>query len=57
MGEWVLLIQQSAKKCDLVDSQTHTTITVCQRRKEAKSRTLQVRKDYNRVVREQGNGL
>ena len=30
---------------------------IIQRRKEAKSRTLQVRKDYNRAIREQGNGL
>ncbi len=30
---------------------------IIQRRTEAKSRTLQVRKDYNRAVRKQGNSL
>jgi putative transposase len=30
---------------------------VIRRRKEAKSRTLQARKDYNRIAREHGNGL
>ncbi|NIS69058.1 MAG: IS3 family transposase [Proteobacteria bacterium] len=32
-------------------------LEVLQRRKEAKSRTLEGRKHYNRTVREQGNGL
>jgi len=32
-------------------------LKIIQRRKEAKSRTLQARRDYNRAVREQGNGL
>ena len=32
-------------------------LKVIQRRKEAKYRTLQARKDYNRTAREQGNGL
>ncbi len=32
-------------------------LEIIQRRKEAKSRTLHARKDYNRTVREQGNGL
>jgi len=30
---------------------------IIQRRKEVKSRTLEVRRDYNRTVREQGHGL
>jgi len=30
---------------------------IIQKRKEAKSRTLQVRRDYNRIAREQGSGL
>jgi tRNA G37 N-methylase TrmD len=30
---------------------------IIQRRKEAKSRTLQARKDYNRAAREQGDSL
>lgn len=32
-------------------------LEVIQRRKEAKNRTLQVRRDYNRTAREQGSGL
>ena len=32
-------------------------LELIQRRKEAKSRTLQVRRDYNRTAREQGSGL
>jgi len=32
-------------------------LQIIQRRKEAKSRTLQTRRDYNRAAREQGNGL
>ena len=32
-------------------------LEVLQRRKEAKNRTLEARRDYNRAVREQGNGL
>ena len=32
-------------------------LKIIQRRKEAKSRTLQARRDYNRAIREQGNGL
>ena len=32
-------------------------LEIIKKRKEAKSRTLQVRKDYNRVVMEQGNDL
>jgi hypothetical protein len=32
-------------------------LNIIQTRKEAKSRTLQARRDYNRAVREQGNGL
>ena len=32
-------------------------LEIIQRRKEAKNRTLQTRKDYNRTVREQGNGI
>jgi putative transposase len=39
------------------DMYTGKHLEIIQRRKEAKNRTLQVRKDYNRVVREQGNGL
>jgi putative transposase len=37
------------------DVYTGRHIGILQRRKEAKSRTLQVRKDYNRAAREQGN--
>jgi hypothetical protein len=32
-------------------------LEIIQRRREAKSKTLQVRKEYNRAVREQGNGI
>ena len=32
-------------------------LEIIQRRKEAKSRTLTARRDYNKTVREQGNGL
>jgi transposase len=39
------------------DVYTGKHFEIIQRRKEAKSRTLQVRKDYNRVARGQGNGL
>lgn len=39
------------------DVYTCKHLEVIQRRKEAKSRTLQVRKDYNRTAREQSNTL
>jgi transposase InsO family protein len=39
------------------DMYTGKHLEIIKRREEAKSRALQVRKDYNRVVREQGNGL
>jgi putative transposase len=39
------------------DVYTGKYLKIIQRRKEAKSRTLQARKDYNRVAREQGNGF
>jgi len=39
------------------DMYTGKHLEIIQRRREAKSRTLQVRKDYNRAIREQGNGL
>jgi len=39
------------------DVYTAKHFQIIQRRKEAKSRTLQVRRDYNRAVRRQGNGL
>ena len=39
------------------DVYTGEHIEIIRRRKEAKNRTLQARMDYNRAVREQGNGL
>jgi putative transposase len=39
------------------DIYTGKYLEIIRRRKEAKSRTLQQRRDYNRNVREQGNGL
>jgi hypothetical protein len=39
------------------DVYTGRYLEIIQKRKEAKSRTLQVRWDYNRTPREQGNGL
>ena len=39
------------------DMYTGKHLEIIQRRKEAKSRTLQVRKNYNRAVRKQDNGL
>ena len=39
------------------DVYTGKHLEIIRRRKEAKSRTLQQRRDYNRNVREQGNGL
>jgi putative transposase len=39
------------------DVYTGRHVEIIQRRKEAKNRILQVRSDYNRVAREQGNGL
>jgi transposase InsO family protein len=39
------------------DVYTGKHLEIIQRRKEAKSRTLTVRRDYNRTVRKQGNGL
>jgi putative transposase len=39
------------------DVYTGKHLEIIQRRKEAKSRTLQVRRDYNRAVREQDNDL
>ena len=39
------------------DVYTGRHVEIIQMRKEAKSRTLQARRDYNRVAREQGNNL
>ena len=39
------------------DVYTGRYLEIIQKRKEVKSRTLQVRRDYNRTAREQGNGL
>jgi len=39
------------------DVYTGRHLEIIQRRKEVKSRTLEVRRDYNRTVREQGHGL
>jgi putative transposase len=39
------------------DVYTGRQLEIIHRRKEAKSRTLQARKDYNRTAREQGNDL
>ena len=39
------------------DVYTGKHLEIIQRRKEAKSRTLQVRRDYNRAARKQGNSL
>ena len=39
------------------DVYTGRHLEVIQRRKEAKNRTLQARRDYNRSAREQGSGL
>jgi transposase InsO family protein len=39
------------------DVYTGRHLEIIQKRKEAKSRTLLARKDYNRTVREQDNGL
>ena len=39
------------------DAYTGRHLEVIQRRKEAKSSTLQTRRDYNRTAREQGSGL
>jgi transposase InsO family protein/transposase-like protein len=39
------------------DVYTGRHLDIIQRRKEVKSRTLEIRKDYNRTAREQGHGL
>jgi len=39
------------------DVYTGRHLEVIQRRKEAKNRTLQARRDYNRTIRERDNGL
>ena len=39
------------------DVYTGKHLEIIQRRKEAKSRTLHLRRDYNRTAREQGSGL
>jgi len=39
------------------DVYTGRHLEVIQRRKEIKSRTLEARRDYNRTIKEQGNGL
>ena len=39
------------------DVYTGRHLGIILKRKEAKSRTLQVRKNYNRTAREQGSGL
>jgi len=39
------------------DVYTGKHIQIVQKRKEAKNRTLQARRDYNRTVRKQGDGL
>ena len=39
------------------DVYTSRNLEVIQRRKEVKNRTLELRKDYNRAIREQSSGL
>jgi hypothetical protein len=39
------------------DAYTGRHLVVIHRRKEAKSRTLQARREYNRTARERGSGL
>ena len=39
------------------DVYTGRYLKIIQKRKEVKSRTLQVRRDYNKTVREQDSGL
>jgi putative transposase len=39
------------------DVYTGKHVEILQRRKEAKSKTLKARRDYNRAIREQGSGL
>ena len=39
------------------DVYTGRYLEIIQKRKEAKSRTLQVRRNYNRIAREQVSGL
>ncbi len=39
------------------DVYTGRYLKIIQKRKEAKSKTLQARRDYNRTAREQGSGL
>jgi hypothetical protein len=39
------------------DVYTGRYLEILRKRKEAKSRTLEIRKDYNRAAREQGNPL
>jgi hypothetical protein len=39
------------------DVYTGRHLEIIQRRKEAKSKTLEARRDYNRTAREQGSGL
>jgi hypothetical protein len=39
------------------DVYTGRHLEVIERRKEAKNRTLQTRRDYNRIAREQHSGL
>jgi putative transposase len=39
------------------DVYTSRHLEIIQKRKEAKSRTLAERKNYNRIAREQGSGL
>jgi len=43
--------------CLFVDVYTGRHIEILQRRKEAKNRTLQARRYYNRAIREQGSSL
>jgi len=39
------------------DVYTGKHLEILRRRREVKSRTLQKRRDYNRIAREQGHGL
>jgi hypothetical protein len=52
-----VLSQSVSKAASEMSIYAGTHLEIINRKKEAKSRTLQVRKDYNRVVREQGNDL
>ena len=55
--EKIRIVLEGFRRDTPYDVYTGRHLEIIKRRKEAKSRTLQTRKDYIRTAREQGSGL